>query len=47
MSTFIKTFVGVSIFFALMSVPGFNVIVVSVFGVAMVIGMIRYIKAQM
>ena len=47
MSNFIKTFIGVSVFFFLMSIPAINVIVVSMFGVALVIGAIRYIKAQM
>jgi hypothetical protein len=47
MKHFIMTFIGVSFFFAAMSIPVVNVAVVASIGVGMVIGAIRYIKAQM
>jgi hypothetical protein len=43
----IKIFVGTVIFFSLMSIPVVNVAVVTMVGVGMTIGLIRYIKAQM
>lgn len=47
MKNFIMSFVGVSVFFFMMSIPIVNTVVVAMFASAMIVGIIRYIKAQM